>query len=113
MNGKALDIINTISAFCLLIVLAVSAMTIAGKIISKEEIMILQDQVAYTQVVVQPGDTLWSIAVEQMPHEDPRDVVGTIRQLNELRSADIFPGQVLTIEIKLVEPVRLASGPIS
>ena len=48
----------------------------------------------------------------QMPGEDPRDAVGSIRQLNELQSAEIYPGQVLTLEVKrAVQSQQLASRP--
>jgi nucleoid-associated protein YgaU len=48
-------------------------------------------------VVVQPGDTLWSIAVPVSRGADVRAVVDEIRQLNGLRGADLVPGQVLQL----------------
>ncbi len=45
---------------------------------------------------VQPGDTLWSIAVERFPG-DPREGVWELEQRNRLRSATIVPGQVLVL----------------
>jgi hypothetical protein len=33
--------------------------------------------------VVQPGDTLWSIAQRIAPNEDPRPIVDELRELNE------------------------------
>ena len=48
----------------------------------------------------------------QMPDEDPRDAVARIRELNQLQSAEIFPGQVLTLEVKRpVQAGQLASRP--
>jgi hypothetical protein len=35
-------------------------------------------------VPVEPGDSIWSIAVQAAPDRDPRDVVQEIRQLNGL-----------------------------
>jgi nucleoid-associated protein YgaU len=35
-------------------------------------------------VVVQPGQTLWDIAVEAAPGTDPRQVVAAIMELNDL-----------------------------
>jgi len=52
------------------------------------------------QIVVQPGDTLWAIAKAESPETDPRDMIGQIVQLNELGSAKIYPGQVLTLPEK-------------
>ncbi|MBO8169321.1 MAG: LysM peptidoglycan-binding domain-containing protein [Thermoanaerobacteraceae bacterium] len=48
--------------------------------------------------VVKEGDTLWSIAREYRPQDDPRKVVHEIKQANELKSAKIYPGQVLKVE---------------
>ena len=50
-----------------------------------------------SSVVVQPGDTLWSIASPVARGADVRAVVDQIRQLNGLRSADLTPGQVLQL----------------
>lgn len=48
------------------------------------------------QIVVRRGDTLWAIARRIAPEQDPRRVVDTLRQLNELETAIIHEGQVLT-----------------
>jgi LysM repeat protein len=45
--------------------------------------------------VVQPRDTLWSIAAAG--YSDPREGVWEIRQRNGLESATIVPGQVLVL----------------
>lgn len=50
-----------------------------------------------TQVVVHPGQTLWSIASQTQPTADPRSVVQEIITLNDLRSVVIEPGQRLWI----------------
>ena len=46
--------------------------------------------------VVQPGDTLWSIAERTFPG-DPREGVWELRERNALESALIVPGQVLVL----------------
>ena len=115
MQSKIQEVIITVSAFALLIMLAISAMAIASKFVPKSSPMITRsaERSIYAEIVVEPGDTLWSIARMHLPNEDPRDVVGGIRKLNELTSAEIFPGQVLTIETKqVIEPVRFANGQI-
>jgi nucleoid-associated protein YgaU len=48
-------------------------------------------------VVVQPGDTLWSIARRVAPDRDTRQVVAALRRINALPTADVQPGQRLTI----------------
>jgi LysM repeat protein len=48
--------------------------------------------------VVEPGDTLWSIATSVSGTDrDVRAVVDEIRQVNGLVGADLVPGQVLTL----------------
>lgn len=46
-------------------------------------------------VAVQPGDTLWSLAVQLAPEQDPREVVSDLRRINGLDSVALQPGQVL------------------
>jgi Tfp pilus assembly protein FimV len=46
-------------------------------------------------VIVQPGDTLWSLAQRAAPEEDPRAVVDAIVDLNDLAGAELLPGQEL------------------
>jgi nucleoid-associated protein YgaU len=48
-------------------------------------------------VVVQPGDTLWSIAANAAGDDDVREVVDRIQALNGLSDAAITPGQVLEL----------------
>jgi nucleoid-associated protein YgaU len=48
-------------------------------------------------VVVQSGDTLWSIASSLAGDADVRAVVYRIQQLNALEGADLVPGQVLVL----------------
>ena len=45
---------------------------------------------------VQPGDTLWSIAVASYPG-DPREGVWKLQRKNELSGATIVPGQRLAL----------------
>jgi len=48
-------------------------------------------------VVVQSGDTLWSIARAVAPEEDPRLVVDAIVDLNGLDGVDLLPGAELRL----------------
>jgi nucleoid-associated protein YgaU len=48
-------------------------------------------------VVVQSGDTLWSLAQRVAPGEDPRAVVDAIVELNGLYSVDLTPGMELQL----------------
>ena len=51
----------------------------------------------YTTVVVQPGDTLWSIASEHYPDDDVRVRVDDIEQANGLDGPTIEVGQSLKL----------------
>lgn len=48
-------------------------------------------------VVVQPGDSLWTIAQAVAPGEDPREVVNRLQQLNHLDTAVVVPGQPVVV----------------
>jgi hypothetical protein len=52
---------------------------------------------APAQVVVGPGETLWSIAERVAPDRDPRTVVAGIQRLNGLSTADVRAGQTLQL----------------
>jgi LysM repeat protein len=49
------------------------------------------------EVVVQPGDSLWSLAVRAMPQRDPRDAVAELRSRNHLSSSNLVVGQRLVV----------------
>ena len=48
-------------------------------------------------VVVQAGESLWSIAQQVAPNTDPREMVSRIRDLNGLADAVDTPGQALLV----------------
>ena len=52
---------------------------------------------AYSTVVVQPGDTVWSIAVEHYPSDDIRARVVDIERANGLNSPLIETGKTLRL----------------
>lgn len=47
--------------------------------------------------VVQPGDTLWSVAARHAPSDDPYGIIEEIRRLNDLPDHTIHPGQQLVL----------------
>lgn len=49
-----------------------------------------------TEYIVQPGDTLWSIALDHAPNSDPRRTVEAIRTLNSI-GPEIRPGQQILL----------------
>lgn len=58
------------------------------------------DAAAAVMVVVQPGDTLWSIAETLAPGSDPRPLVAELRDI--AGPGPLQPGQLLTIPGSLV-----------
>ena len=56
---------------------------------------IAQGSGASSTVVVQPGDTLWTIAAARYPDDDTRMRVDEIEQLNNLSSPVISVGETL------------------
>jgi LysM domain len=48
-------------------------------------------------VVVQPGESLWSIATDIAPEHDPREVLMRIREMNDLGTQHVYPGQSLAV----------------
>ncbi|MGE5584628.1 MAG: LysM peptidoglycan-binding domain-containing protein [Bacillota bacterium] len=58
--------------------------------------------VAAVEVVVMPGDTLWSIARRHVSKEvDLRAAVDDIIALNRLCSTTLRPGQVLLVQVEI------------
>ena len=53
----------------------------------------------YNFVTVEPGDTLWHIAKEAAPREDPRKVVWQIREKNQMSDVTLFPGQRILVPV--------------
>ena len=51
----------------------------------------------YQTVVVQPGDTLWSIATARYPAADPRERIQAIEALNGLSGPQIAVGETLEL----------------
>ena len=48
-------------------------------------------------VVVQPHDTLWSIATRTSPRRDPYAAVAEIQRLNNLEGYVVHPGETLVL----------------
>lgn len=48
-------------------------------------------------VVVQPGQTVWSIAETRFPNQDPRQTVDEIDRANHLRGGVVYPGERLRL----------------
>ncbi|GAA0625516.1 hypothetical protein GCM10009547_31050 [Sporichthya brevicatena] len=51
----------------------------------------------YEYLVVQPGDTLWGIAKQVAPNDDPRATIEAIRRLNALSDGGVQAGQRIAL----------------
>ncbi|MFI5713379.1 LysM peptidoglycan-binding domain-containing protein [Kribbella sp. NPDC051620] len=92
-RGKLL--LTTVSILIFGAAVAVLGLRVAG-------VLDPQPQFDHTiQVQVGAGQSLWSIAQETNPTEDPALVVEKIADLNNLRNAaDVIPGQTLQIPVR-------------
>ena len=50
-----------------------------------------------SSVVVQPDDTLWSIAARTAPQRDPFAAIADLRRVNDLEGYVVHPGQTLEL----------------
>jgi hypothetical protein len=51
----------------------------------------------HSYVVIQPGQTLWSLAKQVAPDDDPRATIETIRRLNALPDTGVQAGQRIAL----------------
>jgi LysM repeat protein len=58
------------------------------------------EQVPVSYVTVAPGETLWAIANEVAPDDDPRDTVQRILDLNALESSGVQAGQRIAVPVQ-------------
>ncbi|HKL10692.1 MAG TPA: LysM peptidoglycan-binding domain-containing protein [Clostridia bacterium] len=57
----------------------------------------------YREIVVKPGDTVWTIAESQNQDRDLRETVFEIFEANHLHSHIIQPGQTILVPVKLTK----------
>lgn len=72
----------------------VASLSIFGRGVGSAEAV---DPTAARIVVVQPGQTLWSIARDLDPTADPRSVIEALKDVNDLKGQVVRPGQALTV----------------
>ena len=61
-------------------------------------------------VVVQPGESLWSVATELDEAADPRDVIAEIVRLNQLEGSDVQAGQPIAVPLRYSEAPGVVSA---
>ncbi len=83
-----------------LVLLAALLISLAGLLNSPAKAADTADGLSVTETVtvtVQPGESLWAIAVNAAPNRDARDTIADIVQLNNLENGKVMPGQQLFV----------------
>jgi hypothetical protein len=91
--------LTTRGRIVLVVLLAMLALLLALGIDAARSAAATEDgeAAAHPTVIVQPGDTLWDIARDAAPRDDPRETVQRLLDLNRLSSPVIVPGQELAV----------------
>ena len=83
-----------------LVLLAALLISLAGLLNSPAKAADTASGLSVTETVtvtVQPGESLWAIAVSADPTRDARDTIADIVQLNSLEDGKVMPGQQLFV----------------
>jgi LysM repeat protein len=83
-----------------LVLLAALLISLAGLLNSPAKAADTASGLSVTETVtvtVQPGESLWAIAVSADPNRDARDTIADIVQLNSLEDGKVMPGQQLFV----------------
>jgi len=82
--------------FLLLVFITIFA--VSGIVIAKEDTEDIVEEIAYIEITVHEGDTLWNIAKPYYDGKsDYRKFIYEIRELNNLEQGVIYPGQIIII----------------
>lgn len=84
---------------CIITLLAICSSAILTKATTADDAEKVYYQY-YTQVEIQKGDSLWSLAGEYMnngPYESRKEYMEEVAELNQLSSTTIYEGQTLIV----------------
>lgn len=60
-----------------------------------------EDSIKFKEIQIEYGDTIWDIAKNNISKgEDIRDYIYEIRKINNLDTANIYPGKIILVPIK-------------
>lgn len=77
--------------------LAIAALVLVGIVTSSAQASTQLAGTGASQITVQAGESIWSIAAANGHNRDPREVVAEIVQLNDLKSSVLQPGQQIFV----------------
>ena len=77
----------------------ISTFVVALVLLLASSVMAAGPEPATVDYRVMPGDSLWSIAEEIAPDEDTRGVISEIRDINDLETSLLLPGQILVVPV--------------
>jgi multidrug efflux pump subunit AcrA (membrane-fusion protein) len=86
-----------VSALSFAAMLAISLVSLFGIATASAKASNDASNSATTQIVVAPGETLWTIAARVNPEIDPRAVIDQIMDLNVIEGSNVYAGQVLLV----------------
>ena len=73
--------------------------TIANTVLGFNDAVALTEQ-QYIEIIVEPGDSLWTIADRHMPDDmDPRKAVRIIMDENDMNDCQVYAGKTLVIPV--------------
>ena len=90
---------STLFTACIIAVLAICSSAILSKATTSDD----PEKVFYkyyTQIEIEKGDSLWSLAGEYMangPYESRKDYMEEVAEINQLTSTTIYEGQSLIV----------------
>lgn len=96
---KKYRVTNRVRFAAFIVISLLMICTITNTVLGFNDATALTEQ-QYIEIIVEPGDTLWSIADEYMDNNmDPREAVYMICDANEITADQLYIGQTLQIPV--------------
>ena len=89
---------GTLLTVCIIALLAICSSAILSKATTSDDEKVYYKY--YTQIEIQKGDSLWTLAGEYMengPYESRKEYMEEVAELNQLSNTTIFEGQCLIV----------------
>ena len=100
MKSKRYKIVNKTRFYIFITVSLMLGAIITNTLFSTAKAYSNPVDIPYEEIVVTKGDTLWYIAIEFMPQNyDVRQMIYNIRQLNNMETVSIHPGDKIKVPI--------------